>query len=201
MLASDFNNPEFAGAKDPDAVLSVEFYDFAALDKWETDKTGIKTYLPECPYVRISIPGNQNNVVETPAGPWHAQRFPRQWLAYQMSKGMIANADDVPGWKIEEWPELNPEQARKLRFLRFTTVEQIAGASDAQVQGIGMDGPSLKAKAQKAIALRNGQQVQSEISKRDQEIAELKEKLNQVLEMVGEKRKPGRPRNDEREAA
>lgn len=41
MLASDLANPEFLGAKDPNTMLAVEFYNHSALDTWETQKTGI----------------------------------------------------------------------------------------------------------------------------------------------------------------
>jgi hypothetical protein len=184
MLASDLDNPEFAGPVNPDSMLSVEFYDYAALDKWETDKTGIKTYRTECPFVRISIPGNDKSIVERPAEGIDARRFPKQWLWYQMQTGKIANAENVPGWPLEQWEELNAEQVRQLKFLRFFTVEQIAGANDAQVQGIGMGGNSLRTKAQAAVAAKNGAEVKDEVAKRDSKIADLEDKLSRVMAVL-----------------
>ena len=184
MLASDLDNPEFAGPVNPDSMLSVEFYDYAALDKWETDKTGIKTYRTECPFVRISIPGNDKSIVERPAEGIDTRRFPKQWLWYQMQTGKIANAENVPGWPLEQWEELNAEQVRQLKFLRFFTVEQIAGANDAQVQGIGMGGNSLRTKAQAAVAAKNGAEVKDEVAKRDSKIADLEDKLSRVMAVL-----------------
>lgn len=194
MLASDLNNPEFSGPTNPDAMVQVEFYDFEAVDKWKTEETGIKAFKPSCPFVRISVPGRQDLTVERPADARDTQRFPRQWMVYQMQTGKIANAENVPGWQIADWSELDPEQVRQLQFLRFYTVEQIAGANDAQVQGIGMGGLGLREKAKRALAERNGQAASNEIAKRDERIAALEEKLNLLLSASEEKRGPGRPK-------
>ena len=200
MLASDLNNKEFANPQNPDDLLHVEFYNHAALDTWETQRTGIKTYVKECPFVRISVPGNQQLTVERPAEGQDAQRWPRQWLAFQMQTGMIANAENVPGWQLDQWDELNEETVRQLKFLRFYTVEQLAGANDAQVQGIGMGGTGLREKAKAALSQRNSEVTNTEIAKRDAKIAELERKMELIL-AGEEKRKPGRPRNEDREAA
>lgn len=194
MLASDLNNPEFAGAINPDAMVQVEFYDHEALDSWKTEETGIKAYKPKCAYIRITIPGRQDLTVERPADQRDANRFPKQFMIYQMQTGKIANAENVPGWQIAEWDELDAEQVRQLNFLRFYTVEQIAGANDAQIQGIGMGGIGLREKAKRALAERNGAAASQEIAKRDERIAALEEKLNLLLASAEEKRGPGRPR-------
>lgn len=199
QLASDLDNPDFVGARNPNDMLSVEFYDHAPLDKWETEKTGIKTYRKECPFVRISIPGNGLSVVERPAEVGDTKRFPREWLVYQMSKGGHENAS-AGGWKLQDWDEMNPDLIRQLNYLRFFTVEQLAAANDIQVQGIGMGGQGLREKAKAAVAARNGKAANDEVAKRDAEIAELKEQMAQLMAAVTEKRGPGRPPK-EKEAA
>ncbi len=196
MLASDLNNPEFSGASNPDSMLAVEFYNHAALDEWTTTQTGIKTYLNECPFIRIAIPGNGNTLIERPASSRDSLRFPRQWLQFQMQTGMIANAENIPGWQLEEWPDLTEDQVRQLKFLRFYTVEQIAGANDTQIQGIGMGGLGLREKARKALAERNTAMVQNAVSERDSEIAELKAQMAQLMEMVAEKKRGRPPKED-----
>lgn len=184
MLASDLNNPEFLGAKDPNSMLHVEFYNYAALDTWKTHETGIKTYLKECPYVRISIPGNDKTIIERPADGRDARNFPRQWLQFQMETGQIANAENVPGWQLEDWDAITEDQVRNLKFLRFYTVEQVAGASDVQIQGIGMGGMGLREKAREALAERNSKLVNAAVAERDNEIRELKEQMAQLMAMM-----------------
>lgn len=184
MLASDFDNPDFVGARNPDDMLSVEFYDHAALDTHATNETGIKTYRKECPFVRIAVPGNDKNIVERPAEGRDARRWPKQWLVYQMQTGKIANAENVPGWQIDEWPDLNPDQVRLLKHLRFYTVEQIAGANDAQVQGIGMGGNALRAQAQQALKERNSAGAREELAKREAEIMELRREQGEMRQTM-----------------
>lgn len=184
MLASDLNNNEFAGARNPNDLLHVEFFDHAALDTWKTDATGIKTYKAECPFIRIAIPGNPNLTVERPADGRDMQNYPRQWLVFQMQTGKIANAENVPGWQIDSWDEMTPEQVRQLKFLRFYTVEQIAGANDAQIQGIGMGGQGLRERAKRALAERHGSEVNEEVKARDAKIAALEAKLEKLLSLM-----------------
>jgi hypothetical protein len=184
MLASDLDNPGFTGAQNPDALLSVEFYDYAALDTWKTQETGIKSYKDSCPYIRIAIPGNPNLTIERPADGKDIKKHPRQWLFFQMQTGKIANAENVPGWQLEQWDELGAEQIRQLKFLRFYTVEQIAGANDAQIQGIGMGGQGLRERAKVALAARNGAAVSSEVKARDEKIAALEARMEKMMALL-----------------
>lgn len=185
LLASDDNNPDFVNAKDPDSMLHVEFYDFAAPDQWAitVDHKPRDTRKPECPYVRIQVPGNKDLTIERPADGNDQRRFPRQWLHFQMQSGKIANAQNVPGWPIEQWPDLVPDQIKNLHFLNFYTVEQLAGASDAQV-GAMMGGYGLRSRAQAAVQLRNGKQVSEAVAERDAKIGALEGELSQIKAML-----------------
>ena len=194
MLASDLENPQFKGASVADSILHVEFYLHKALDTWKTQETGIKSYLEECPFIRMMVPGNEKTIIERPVSSADTRRFPQHWLRFQMETGQIANAENVPGWQLEEWSDLTEEQVRNLRFLRFYTVEQIAGANDTQVQAIGMGGQGLRARAQAALAEKNSKIVNSAVAERDAEIAELKAQMAELMALVKEKpKKRGRP--------
>jgi hypothetical protein len=197
MLASDLNNPDFVNPLNPDSMLHVEFYMHAALDKTKTDETGIKSYKDECPFVRIMVPGNDKTIIERPAEKRDAEKWPLHWQRFQMSQQDMPM--DSSGWGIDSWDELNSDQVRQLKYLRFLTVEQIAGANDAQILAIGMGGEGLRIKAKKAIAERYAQDMQAAVSERSSEVEALKEQLKQqaqqmeqLMEMMKE-RKPGRP--------
>src|SRR6185436_19384643 len=82
------------------------------------------------------------------------------------------------------WDEVTPEQARQLKFLRFYTVEQIAGANDAQIQGVGMGGEGLRQKAKRALAERNGAAISEEVKARDAKIAALEAKLEKLITLI-----------------
>ena len=174
MLASDLNNPEFANPQNPDSVLHIEFYWHAPVDKWQSETEGKEIRGPRIPFIRIVRPGDNTSVHETPVRDDHKRRFPRQWLAWQIKEGMIEGSADIPGWKIDDWPAINDEQRHELKYLRFHTVEQMAGASDAQVQRLGIGGIGLREQARVALKERNRAEYKAELEAKDKELAAMK---------------------------
>ena len=185
MLASDLDNPAFQGASHPDSLLHVEFMWRQPVDKWKTEHTGKEVLLPRLPYIRIMNPGDKTSVHETPVRDDHKRRFPRQWMAWQMKEGLIEGANaDIPGWKIEEWPAISDTQKRELQHLRFNTVEQLAGASDAQLQRIGIGGIGLREQARAAVKAKNKSEYEAELKAKDKEMAEMRERLAKLEAML-----------------
>lgn len=185
MLASDLNNPEFTGViQNPDALLHVQFYWHEPIDKWESEKIGRQVKGPKVPFVRFMRPGDPLSVMEIAVDESHKRRWPQMWMAWQMQEGLIDGQGDIPGWKLEEWSDLTEEQRHELKYLRFSTVEQIAGASDTQVQRMGMGGLALRERAKHALRNKMGAEVKAEIESRDREIAELKAQMREVLAAV-----------------
>ncbi len=179
MLASDLMNPAFVGARNPDELMSVEFYwgtvkDFRGRPVLEKDGTARKV-----PYVAISIPGNETATHRTPVREEHKRRFPKQWQFWQMQEAEGA-AGEITGWRLEDWDELNDEQRRDLKYQRFQVVEQLANASDHQVQRLAVDGMSLRLRARKALAQRADDERARERGERDREITLLRDQLAQV---------------------
>jgi len=216
MLASDLNNPEFTGAVNPDSLLFVEFYWHTPIDKWGSeeasakagrrvivnmkkivlDSTGKATKLEEdlrIPFVRIMRPGDQTSIIETAVREDHKQRWPQQWLYWQMAEGLVDDGAGIPGWKIEDWPHLDgqPNLVRDLKYMRFHTVEQIAGASDAQVQKMGIGGPGIRQQAAHDLRNRLAKTLNADIAARDGQIAaqakaikEMQEQMAQLMEQA-----------------
>ncbi len=174
MLASDLANPEFANPQNPDKLLHVEFYMHAPVDPNKSRDLNKKVLMPEQPFIRIMKPGDNTSIIETFVREDHKARFPDKWLYFQMQQGMIDGGVDIPGWKIEEWAYLTPEQVHELKYLRFHTVEQIAGASDAQVQRLGVGGLGMRVEARKALQEKVGAGINAELAKKDAEIADMK---------------------------
>ena len=188
MLASDVNNPEFTNAiPNPDSVLHVEFYLHEPVRQFKSFKEGKTVRGPKIPYVRIMRPGDKLSILETPVREDHKARFPQKWLHFQMKEGMIDGNHDLPGWKLEEWPELQPEQLHELRYMHFHTVEQIAGASDAQIQRLGMGGVGLREKARAALKVRSRAEYDAEMKAKDKELADMKERMAKLEAMFSAK--------------
>lgn len=178
MLASDLNNPDFVNPMNPDALLHVEFFWREPVDKWKSEQAGKEVRGPRIPFIRIMRPGDNTSIHETPVRDDHKARFPRLWLAWQMKEKMIEGAnDDVPGWKLEEWDVLNDSQRHELAFFRFRTVEQLAGASDGQLQKMGMGGITLRERARAAIKERNKSEFDAEMKAKDAELAKMQERV------------------------
>jgi hypothetical protein len=168
-----------------DAQLHVEFY-----VSTEPQYAGFD-------FVRIMVPGDKTNIVVQPVNDGHKQRFARQWLHYQMVK----NGGDTPaiGTPLASWHQDQPDvfgenQMLELQILKFQTVEQVATASDAQLQRIGMGAAGLRERARAYMAMKNGSTVNDALAARDDEIAALKSQMAELMAMMSDKRGPGRPR-------
>lgn len=173
MLASDLNNPEFVGAQDPNKLLYVEFYMHEPEDGNKPWEHGKPVRMPAIPYVKIMVPGNKNSEVDTPVRDDHKQRFPEKWMYFLQTQN-AEGSQEIPGWKVDDWDQVTKDQARDLKYLRFYTVEQIAGASDAQVQKLGMGGLGLRERAKQDVRKKLGAEESSALAKKDAELAEMR---------------------------
>jgi len=121
MLDSDVQNA--------DAALHVEFYKFNS-DPYRGQD-----------FIRIMVPGDQLNVIEQPVKEHHKVRFTRQWLHYQMQQNGKADPTAIGGIPLTDWHAQDPAglhevQLGELQIMKFSTVEQVATATDAQLQKI-----------------------------------------------------------------
>ena len=175
MLASDLNNPAFVGPVNPDSLLAVEFYWHEPELVHESEEAGKLIRGPKAQYVRIQAGGDHTSIMECPVREEHKRRWPDRWLYWQIQEGLLNDTGaDVPGWKLDEWTRLSPEQLRDLKYHRFSVVEQLAGASDAQVQRLGMGGLGLREEARQALRARMGVETKQALEAKDAEIATLK---------------------------
>ena len=185
MLASDLNNPEFVGAANPDDMLHVEFFWKEPISKWQSELQGKEVRGKRIPFVRMMKPGDKTSIHETAVRDDHKARWPRKWLAWQMKEGLIEGADNVPGWKIEEWDAVKDKESQlhEMKYLRFYTVEQIAGASDAQIQRLGIGGIGLREQAKAAIKERSRAEYKIEMDAKDKQLREMQERLAKLEAM------------------
>lgn len=215
MLASDLNNPDFVGAMNPDDALYVKFEMYIPEDpnksaalgrkvfatRYTVDEKGKATDTGEplkIAYVTIMKPGDQTSIVHVPVREDHKRRWPRQWLSFQVEEGLIDDGSQIPGWKLEEWSEINHDQEslRNLKHMRFYTVEQIAGASDAQVQRMGLGGMGIREAAKQALRAKVGLDVRAEIAAKDKQIQEMAERMARLEAIVMQAPQPAPAKPD-----
>ena len=193
-LASDLNNPEFVGATNPDGLLHVEFFEDEPMDKWGSEEASAKEgrrvikKFPKTDYVRIMRPGDQTSIIVEKVREDHKARWPDKWLYYEISMGRAIGGENIPGWKIDEWPEIseNVELMRELRYKRFYTVEQIAGAQDHQVQALGIGGLGLRERARLALRERMRKEFAADLQDKDKLIREQGAALAELSKKVEE---------------
>jgi ribosomal protein L29 len=167
-----------------DEQLQVEFYIAKDVDpKWDGK-----------PFVRINIPGDKTTIIEQPVTEEHKKRFPRQYLYFQMKQ----NEQDAPaiGTSLDVWftdgnGDITRGHIEELRILKFQTVEQVASASDAQLQRIGMGGTGLREKAKAFLARRNRSETENQLDETKKQLAELQAQMAALMA-----RKPGRPKRE-----
>jgi hypothetical protein len=156
----------------PDARLHVTFYKRALEIKDETAAQG-RPIFKEYDFVKILVPGDALNEIDTIAREGHKERFPRQWAAYVNKSG---SEESFVGTPVSQWPLISISQAEELKGIKFHTVESIANCSDQQLQRIGMiAGMSPYQFRDKAKSFLNLATESAEASKKEEELAQLKE--------------------------
>ena len=177
MLASDMNNPNFVGASNPDSALVVKFHRVAVQQPYQTNKQG-RPIFEDVDFIQIFTPGNQLNIIDTPVRVEHRKRFPVQWANYIATQG---TGDQIVGTPVTAWPFLTASQAEEFKAVKFFTVEQIANASDGQLQSLGMIGGgnphTIRDRAKAYLAAASGT---APVESQAAELAETKAKLAEM---------------------
>lgn len=191
MLASDDQNPQFAGAKNPDDVLLVTFYVRPIKDNFKSEKEGRPVFFDQV-WVKILTPGNALNIIDAPAIKQDEIRFPRQWAQFKNSTSPV----QISGTPVDQWPAVTRSQAEELKGAKFYTVEQIAGCSDLQVQSMGMGGYTLRERAKAFLAsasqTANAQADAAEKARLQEQLDAQKKELAALRALVQGGEKPKR---------
>jgi len=125
----------------------VEFYTDAVHMKARSEQEGRPIY-EDRPHVRIIIPGDTSNIIETLAKEEHKRKYPEAWKRFQTTE-----ATGHTGTALEQWPQITRSQVKEAKYYEVHTVEQMAGLSDAHIAKLGMGFSDLRAKAQAFLSL------------------------------------------------
>jgi hypothetical protein len=182
-----------------DASMHVTFYSKPIQNEFETNKQGRPIFI-DMDWVRIIVPGDKNNIIDTYAREDHKQRWPIQWHRYLNQKEGTVET----GTPLTAWPIVSAAKAEELRSLNFKTVESIAGASDGQLQSLGMVAGmaphEFRSRAQRYLKAAQDESYsneQAETAKRlADENAAMKAEMDEMKQMMAEllqnqKKKPG----------
>lgn len=194
MYETDYNNP--------DSRLNVKFYQKAVQNNFKTALEG-RPIMEMADFILIEVPGNQTLTIDTFVSETDKERFPVQWARYQNEKV----DGDIEGTLLHDWPVLNAATAAELKHFKFYTVEQIANASDAQLNTIGMAAGmsplALRDKAKAFLASAKDtalvQQQADELRKRDEELSAVKAQLAELASALNKPKAKAKAKVEEEE--
>ena len=160
----------YTDEKPSDANLNVEFYKTVNENGEELD------------YIRISIPGNAQTIIEEPVSEKHMARFRRQW-------DVFSGLREMKGTPIDNWDIPEPMK-REFKKQEFNFVEQVANAPDALLQNImGYQSWRLKARA---FLDQNKVTPEKIINAQQAQIADLQAQIAELADLVTQPKR-GRP--------
>lgn len=166
-----------------DEKLFVRFY-IDAIENPKKSKEMGRPFFEDTEMVEILVPGDKDNSIVAPAKAY-LPRFAAKYQAWKAGK----NQDAVSGTLLAEWPGGPSASAIKnLEVYGVRTVEQLAGLSDGNLQGMGPGYLDLRKRAiaylEAAKGAASAEKVQAELAKRDAEIEVLKRALKEQNEQI-----------------
>jgi hypothetical protein len=174
-------------------ALFVEFYEESLEIPFKSEQEGRPVY-EQREFVRIMVPGDSMNVIETPATPEHKEQFSRQYERFK--KGL---KDVVDGSPLTQWPPVNKSQVKEMAYFEIHSVEQLAELSDSTCKKMGMGYMELRGKARAwLLAAKDGAIVTRQAVENERLQGEIEALKEQIAILAAPKR--GRPAKEEAEA-
>lgn len=153
-LASDTYDPDTGLDHGGDAGLHVEFYDKKVVIAANPEIGRLEPLERMEVYCRIVVPGDKNFTHDQPVRDHDKARFPRHWMAFQMKnaqQGAAGFGTSLDEWSQDEPSIINENQRVELFHLGFQTAEQVAMATDAQIQRMPMGAVGLRLAARRYL--------------------------------------------------
>jgi hypothetical protein len=182
METYEFDHNLFSKPGAGDESLYVQFYPSYMKDQTKSELEG-RPMFKDTEFVKIFVPGDRNNIIDRPATAEDKMRFSKQYSVFK--QGAEQRGEGTP---LAEWPIVTRSMAEELKYLGFSTVEQIATARDDVVGKYHLQ--DLKNRAVAYIELAKGSTAPIEQLSKKLEEAEANQRQMQVAldEVVAELR-------------
>ena len=163
---------------DADKRLLVLFYREPIKNEQKSIDAG-RPIFDEIDLVKIITPGSRDTFVGD-ASEEYQRRFPSQWARYKAGREQGSS-----GTPLNQLPFLSMGQVAEFNAVGCTTVEHLVGMSDNLSQKF-MGHFALKQRAQEYLDAAKGAaptlRLQAELSKRDEQLAELQATVKALVE-------------------
>lgn len=131
-----------------------------------------------------------------------------RWNVIKPAYDAWKNGQQLPerGTPLSAWPGVSSEQSEALKMMGIRSVEEFVEASDGIINAVPFPGArELKLAAAQFLKSADRQAITNDLAKKDEELALLREQLEEmrqiVLESQGEPKRRGRPAKSEEAAA
>ncbi len=125
--------------------------------------------------------------------------FRDQLKAYESGRA------ETNGTPLDSYPKLDVAQIAMLRLQGINSLEALSTVADSQLGQLGPGGRSLRDGAKAYIDAAMGNAPMEKLAQENEDmraqLAAMKENMEQLMSMQPEKRKPGRPRTADTQAA
>lgn len=165
-----------------ESSVFVEFYTDAVHMKAASEKEGRPIY-EDRPHVRIIIPGDTGNIIETIAKDEHKRKYPEAWRRFQS-----AEATGHTGTALEQWPQITRSQVKEAKYYEVHTVEQMAGLSDTHIAKLGMGFSDLRAKAKAFLSLAEDTAVATKQAAENEQLRREMDDLKAQIKEMGKRK-------------
>ena len=159
----------------------VSFYDREVQNQFKSEQEGRPIFEMKC-YIRKVPPGDKLVEIDRKASKQDFLRFPQEYEMY-----MKRQTTPVNGTPLEAWAQITRAQVAEYKALNIFTVEQLAELPDGYGHKI-MGFQGWKQKAQSFLMAAKGQgefdKLQTELRKRDEEIARMRANENATAELM-----------------
>ena len=159
----------------------VSFYDREVQNQFKSEQEGRPIFEMKC-YIRKVPPGDKLVEIDRKASKQDFLRYPQEYEMY-----MKRQTTPVNGTPLEAWAQITRAQVAEYKALNIFTVEQLAELPDGYGHKI-MGFQGWKQKAQSFLMAAKGQgefdKLQTELRKRDEEIARMRANENATAELM-----------------
>lgn len=182
LFEGDIRDPSMIGAGGTKANFVT--FETKAVEIPSRRANGVP-YFEDSDFMNIHLPGGLDVVTHEITADFfevHADKaeYEPRYRKWKQKKG-----DGVQGFPVAEWHPLTKSQVAMLHAINIFTVEQLAVASDATVQRIGMGGMALKSQAASWLEQAAGgtaiERLTRENLKKDELIEDLSEKVEALV--------------------
>lgn len=168
-----------------DRALLARFYLKAVRQGFQSEKEGREIFADQ-EFIEILIAGDNTRRIDREVKEEDKTRFSAQYQAFKNQQAVVHE-----GTPLESWAAVSAATVLNLKAMNVHTVEQLSAVSDGLLTRLGTGAQTLRDKAKTFLKTaednKHSMFLQSELEKRDAQIADLQRQIKEIAESKGRK--------------